>query len=620
MKKMISFVAAAIFSFSLFSLDLSFRVTPQMIFAKNQYYGNFLGANIQADAKLFNLVTVGVEGSYLFSKPENLEKNLNLINGGLGLGVVYSPISRLSVGAGGSFGFSRFSSDVLSDNFSDLYWRAYGEAGFRINPTITLNATGGYASYVLNNGSPFVSGPFVGVSLQINTALGKKGTGACDAILDQDDSVYPLFQQVYRQSPVGVATIINGESSEIRNIYVSFRAGKYTSSALRSKKIAYLKPMGKVEVPVYVDFSSELLKFSENGKLSGEIVIDYELVGKKKTSVQPVSLNVSNRNSYVWGNNDSIAAFVSSETPEILEYAKYVAGVARNDLYSGMNRNIQFAAAMFEALRSSGIAYSNDKLTPYVEYHLSNKSDSIQYPLQTMNFLGGDLDDIGILLASCLESVGVSTAFLPLEKDFLVLVAMDIKSTQAANHFGNINELIIDEDNVYFALSMANFEKGFVKSRSEGGKLVKAAISDENANLEYIPVHDCWEIYPPAIYTGTGTTLEKPSQNTILKNMNSAIKDYISTDLEIVIKNARAEGNSNKTGMAYVRSGRYSEAIAEFNKGVANGNISAMNNIGNVLLLQKDYSGAASWFKKVLAKDPDNAAAKNNLEKANEKL
>lgn len=620
MKKLITLLSALTIFTSLFALDLSFRVTPQMVFSKNDYYGNFLGANLQVDAKLFNLVTVGVEGSFLTSKPENLEKSLNLFNGGIGAGVVYSPFSRLSVGAGGAFGFSNFSSEVINESFSDLYWRAYGEAGFRINPSVTINATGGYAAYILNGGSPFIEGPFAGVSIQINATVGNKGSGACDVIINQDGSVYPLFQQVYRQSPIGTVTVTNGESAEIRNVYVSFRAGKYTSSALRSEKINNLKPMGRINLPLYVDFSSELLKFSETGKLSGEIVIEYELVGKKKISVQPVSLSVSNRNSYIWGNNDSLAAFVSSDTPEVLEYAKYVAGVARNELNSGMNRNIQFAAAMFEALLSSGIAYSNDKTTPYSEYHLSNKTDVIQYPLQTMNYLGGDLDDIGILLASCLESVGVSTGFLPLENDFLVLVGMDINPKQAGNHFGDINGLIIDDDNVYFALSMANFAKGFVKSRSEGAKLVKACLSNEDAEYEFIPVHACWEVYPPAIYTGSGSNLQKPSQNSILKNMNAAVKDYIAVDLEAVIRNARAEGNSNKLGMAYVRSGRYSEAIAEFNKGAANGNIASMNNMGNVLLLQKDYAGAASWFKKVLAKDPENAAAKNNLEKANEKL
>lgn len=620
MKKVIAILSIITFSISVFALDLSFTLTPQLIFPKDSNFDKSFNGTVAADAHLFNLLSVGIEGTYLMSKPKGMEKKVSIYGGGLGVGAFYSPISRLYLGAGGAFGIYSLSSPIIEEKTSDFYWRGYGEVGFRINPTFTVCATGGYSSYLVKGHSPVIQGPYAGVSLKINTSVGNKSSGACDVDFKQEGTVYPLFQQVYRQSPVGSVVVTNGESAEIRNVYVSFRAGKYTSSALKSEKINLIKPMGKVELPLYVDFSSELLKFSENGKLSGEVVIEYEIVGKKKVSVQPIAISVSNRNSYIWGNNESLAAFVSSETPEILEYAKYVAGIARNDLYTGMNRNIQFAAAMFEALRSSGITYSGDKTTPYSEYHSNGKIDSIQYPLQTMNYLGGDLDDIGILLASCLESVGVSTGFLPLDDDFIVLVGMDIKPSQAGNHFGDVEGLIIDEDNVFFALSMANFSKGFVKSRSEGAKLVKDCLNNEDAYYEFIPIHDVWTVYPPAIYTGSGSTLEKPTQNSVIKNMTASIKDYINVDLDAVIRNAKSEGNTNKIGMAYVRSGDYSSAINEFNKGAEKGNISSMNNMGNVLLIKKDYVGAAYWFKRVLAKDPENATAKAGLENANSKL
>ena len=64
----------------------------------------------------------------------------------------------------------------------------------------------------------------------------------------------------------------------------------------------------------------------------------------------------------------------------------------------------KFAAAMFVALRCAAINYSEDTLTPFVDYHNSNEVDSILYPLQTMECLGGDYDDLGILLMSLLNS------------------------------------------------------------------------------------------------------------------------------------------------------------------------------------------------------------------------
>lgn len=178
---------------------------------------------------------------------------------------------------------------------------------------------------MVHNGNPVLSGPFAGLSIKFNFSTGKSARAACYADLDNYGDIYPLFQQVYRITPVTITQITNGESAEMRNVTVSFRAGKYTSSALKSEVVPVIKRMKTFDIPLYVDFSSELLKFSENGMLSGEVVIEYELLGKKKTSVQAVSLPFSNRNTYVWGYSESLAAFVSPDTPEILEYAKMLA-------------------------------------------------------------------------------------------------------------------------------------------------------------------------------------------------------------------------------------------------------------------------------------------------------
>lgn len=624
MKKKISiFLVLSIIFSSTFAVEFSFRANPTLVMPQKEYFKTSFGAELQADVCLFNCITAGLEGAYFNMAQEQMSSSMNLFNGGLGLGAYYNLFSRLYVAGGGSFGLYKWfqTDDSLKYDGSNMYWRAYGELGFRITPAVTVTANGGYVSYISNNEDRvFISGPFAGIGLKYNFVTGKKGSGASSINLQQDGIVYPLFQQMYRISPIGTVKITNGESSEIRNVTVSFRAGKYTSSAYHGEKINTMRRMETRELPLYVDFSSDLLKFSEDGKLSGEVVMEYELLGKKKYAVQTVALSVGNRNSYEWGNNESLAAFISGNTPEVLEYAKYVAGVARNDFYSGMNRNIQFAAAMLEALRSSGIKYSNDKTTPYAEYHTGRKKDFIQYPLQTMNYVGGDYDDIGILFASCLESVGVETAVMPVDNDFIVLVGLGVKASQAENHFADVETLIIDEDNVYFPLSMANLEKGFVKSRTEGGKIIKQANTDENCSFEFIPVHAAWEIYPPAVYTGLGSSLATPSTSSIEKNMIAAIKDYIATDLEGVIRNARASGNPNKLGMAYVRAGRFAEAKAEFNKAAANGSVAAMNNIANIMMLEKDYAGAAAQYKKVLQKDPQNSTAKNGLENANSKL
>ena len=619
------FGVAAITASSLFAVDFSVRITPGLAIPLKEHYKPALNVGVQGDIQLFDWVTLGGEGNILYETPEGASSSVNFLYGGLGLGVYHNIFSRLYFGVGGAAGLYNYSFNAGNEkqSASDLYWRGYGEFGFRFNPTMTLSLNGGYNSFLTTEGfdslfsggaKTLMAGPVAGLSLKFVLSSKNSSKNACYANIRQDADIYPLFMQLYKNDPVATVILTNGESAEIKNVTVSFTAGKYTSSALQSEPIAIIKKMRSVSVDLPVDFSSELLSFAEDGMISGNLVIEYELLGKKKTSIQGISLKVSNRNSYMWGDNESLAAYISPDTPEILEYAKYVAGIARNKLYSGMNRNIQFAATMFDALKASGIVYSGDKTTPYSEYHLGTEPDYIQYPLQTMDFSSGDYDELGILYASCLESVGIGTAFITMQDDFVVLVDTQLKPTSAANHFANTDNLVITEDAIYFALSMASFEQGFAKSRERGAELIEQINNDEDGYYDFIETHIAWENYPPAIYTGYGDVLERPSQTTVEAIFKAAVEEYIKADLSVVIERARSSGDSNKLGLAYVRAGQYANAKAEFSKEAAKGSVSAMNNLGNVYMLEKDYTAAKKQYEQILAIDPKNKAASKGLE------
>ena len=94
----------------------------------------------------------------------------------------------------------------------------------------------------------------------------------------------------------------------------------------------------------------------------------------------------------------------------------------------------------------------------------------------------------------------------------------------------------------------------------------------------------------------------------------AAVNDYILTDLEAVIKRVSSTGDSNKLGVAYVRAGQYEKAKLEFSKGAVKGNVSSMNNLGNIFMIEKDYAAAEEQYRKVLAIDPENKTALKGLE------
>ena len=72
--------------------------------------------------------------------------------------------------------------------------------------------------------------------------------------------------------------------------------------------------------------------------------------------------------------------------------------------------------------------------------------------------------------------------------------------------------------------------------------------------------------------------------------------------------------------MLYVRAGLYDNAVAVYEISAKMGSVPAMNNLGNILSLQKKWKKAKEWYEKVLAVDPNNETARKNLVKIETEL
>ena len=631
MKKIIAVALLAMAQTSaIFALDFAFKLEPTAYKPLTEHMQPAFGVSAFGGIDLFNFTTIGMEGGYLYEKPQNTDNAINTMFGGLNLGMYYYPLSRLYLGLGGAFGFDygvtqlqkiTDSGDTINSNrnFTDIYYRAYGEVGFRINPTVSVNAIGGYSSFCIDRGKSFIAGPFAGLSLRLSAHAGSGTSRSSLSVkIVQESDVYPVYSAVYDYEPFGTIIIKNNDGAELRNVHVSFRANKYTSGAKLCGTVSRINRHKKVEFPLCANFSDVILSFTENGKISGEVVIEYDFLGKRMTVIEPVIVSVNNRNAFTWGDNAALSAFISPDSQEVAAFAKEVAGITRNNLYTGMNANLQYAAGMVEALKLIGLGYSGDTQTPYEYYHESYEMDSIQYPLQTLQYLSGDYDDLGILLCACLQTVNVPTGYMPLSDDFLVLVKLNIGPKQALNNFASTDGLVIDEDtnSVYLALSMANLEKGFTASYKAGSEAIAKCFSDEENFYEFIDTTDAWNSYKPIAYSNSSASAGF-KQEQLVANTKAAIQNYINSDIDVVINRARSEGDANKLGVALVRAGRYSEAKREFQK---LSTVSAMNNTANILMIERNYSAAAAQYKKVLEKDPSNKVAQKGLENANSKI
>ena len=104
-------------------------------------------------------------------------KNFNIMAGGASAGLYFYPLSRLYLSANGSIGVHNIninSPSVTSDS-NGLYYRGFGELGFRFTPSLILNAVGGYEDFKVD-GESLISGTFVGLGAKFNFSTGKKAS------------------------------------------------------------------------------------------------------------------------------------------------------------------------------------------------------------------------------------------------------------------------------------------------------------------------------------------------------------------------------------------------------------------------------------------------------------
>ncbi|AEF80052.1 hypothetical protein [Leadbettera azotonutricia] len=561
--------------------------------------------------------TAGIEGGINYAPlASGTDKGLSLYSAGAGLSLYYYPLSRLLLRLDGAAGVY---TGIMEKSRTPASWwlRAGGGIGFRFVPSFVLSANSGYRNYH-DQGGALHSGMYIGLTAQLNFET-RAGAGDVDLTVQQDEAVFPVYLSLYQRNSIGTLLIRNNENAEIRNVRVSFRAGKYTASEYACGTIPLIAKGRTVELPLYADFSPEVLNFTDRGRIVGEAVIRYSFLGKEREQVRTAAVQVYNRNAYPSGDSAGLAAFVSPTSPEVLEYAKYITGMARTNQRIGLNQNMQFGIWLFEGLRAAGVR------TRETGDREEGSPMEIQFPVETLGFRGGHELDAGLLYAAALEASGIRAALIPTSNDFITALSLGIDRAQAETLFNGTEKLLIIDDEIWLPLSMAAFNNGFTASwgkASEGLSAVFAA----GATADCIVLEDAWVLYPPAPLAAQGIQFSKPETSLLQRNVEAAFTGYVNADIAPLlravqeqIRTAPTAALYNRLGILLIRTGKTADAKAAYERAAGMGSIPAMTNRGNLALMEMDYATAKRWFTQALVVSPDNEIAKRGIEKANDK-
>jgi len=218
------------------------------------------------------------------------------------------------------------------------------------------------------------------------------------------NDIYPAFYQFYNTYPLALVSVKNVSGYPIE---VNVRSNINGYSA-RPKESGYVEiERGKTEdIPVTVFFSPDLVRVNRRAPaiLNLEIEARAGSVHKKEFNAQ---IMVHHRNAWN-GDLDKLIFFVTSDENEILNFTREIVNQLPPEAQTETN-NFPIAQAIFNKLNDLNIRYRRDPNIPFYQ------DDRVQFANETLVLGSGDCDDLVVLYASLLESLGINTAFVEVQ-------------------------------------------------------------------------------------------------------------------------------------------------------------------------------------------------------------
>ncbi|MFA6507952.1 MAG: tetratricopeptide repeat protein [Treponemataceae bacterium] len=568
------------------------------------------GAKLEASYKLDAGFRLYGTGGYGLS-PGRGGGNLSLLSGGAGAGYDRFFIDRLGLSVWADGG--AFIATWNGQSAWNYYARTGLDAEVRLGPSLTLIAGGSYSHY-FGPRDAFLQA--IGITLGLSVNLSGFAGEAVRVDGFKLDPIFPVFYSYYDKNSFGKIDIRNEEDATIRDVRVSFIIKQYMNEPKLCGTYAALSPNERVSVPIFALLKEDVLRLTENSKVGAETIVEYTFLGQRRELRFNETVLLNHRNAMTWDDDQRAAAFVSAKDPAVLRYSKFAAGLIREtDAGGEIDQNLKIAIGLFEGLRLYGLNYVVDPTTPYKELSENSAAvDFLQYPYQTLVYKGGDCDDLSIMFAAILQSVGVSSAFITVPGHIYVAIGLAADEVSARKGFAHQNDLIYAEGKVWLPLEITMMNDGFTKAWVYGAREWREAPANDRALL---PIEQAWKKYEPVGIPGEDTRIVLPPADGVVAAFKTSLETVSTREVGAKAERIRVDyaGKNdelklnNALGVLYARYGRLSDAKKEFEKAAKLGSASALCNLGNIAFIQKDYRAASEYFEKTIAIKPSNDLA-----------
>lgn len=506
------------------AVDLTLRLMPSYEFPVDNFLNKAGGASVNLGLEVAPITVRGRDKIYfagLFNYgiyPVESFGIQSLMDGGLALGYNFRINDRFSVWPEGNFGFWSFQSseEFKAKILSGLAFGGKLGADFHLTPALSISAFAGFKSFYARP-EPFMNNVQGGIGIRFNLTRGLFRSNFIEMQSSEVDSLFPVFYSHYTDNSFGSLTFVNNEENDITDVTVSVYIDAYMIAPYDVQTIASVKRGETFETPVYAFLNENILGLLQPKGCDMTVTVTYYSLGKEQKTSYSIPVTALSRNSMTWEDDRRAAAFVSGKDATAQRFARQVQSIVKSQLRSDIPANIQYAAALFGALKAFGINYVVDPSSAFTDNVGTASVDFLQFPYQTLVYHGGDCDDLTILNCSLLEAIGIDTAFITVPGHIYMAFDSGLSLEQGRAKTGK-GYYIEAEGKIWVPLEITLSQDTFKIAWLYGAREWKKA--GDAAAL--IPLADAWSTYLPISVPGSDSSIDLPNSDVILKYFKEA--------------------------------------------------------------------------------------------------
>ncbi len=410
-----------------------------------------------------------------------------------------------------------------NSSFSGISFGARGEVAVKATPSLSVFSGVDYSSFC-HSDFPFSTlNAFAGVRINLPNLFSYRGN--VSAFCSRLDPVFPALYSWYDENPFAEICIKNGEDADIYDVRVSFFQEEFMTYPKQSDVIGTIRKGQSASASLRAFFNESILNLIEPVVKNAEVMVSYKILGVRKQFSVPINVVFFNRNNMNWEDDRRAAVFVCANDAEALEFAKKVSTVVRNSIDSSKSRSLQLAMAIFESLNLYGMNYVVDPSSSYSSNVSGSSIDFLQFPYQTLNYHGGDCDDMSILYCSLCSVLGIETCFITVPGH--IYCGVCIEKTEDELSKGDLpamkDDLIYYDGRIWQPVEITMMDEGFSRAADFGASEWKKA-RDE---ARIYPIYSCWKEYKSVSSPEEKVGVGMPPKSAILEAFRAQQKKLL---------------------------------------------------------------------------------------------